>query len=53
MLLGIIGFFAFRAVVHTVVLEVCGCPAGPAIVLLSVLLAALWFGRRLRRSTDV
>jgi hypothetical protein len=53
MLLGIIGFFAFMAVVQTVVLEVRGEPAGGAALLLAVLLAALWFVWRLRRNTGV
>jgi hypothetical protein len=53
MLLGIIGFFAFMAVIQTVVLEVRGEPAGTAAVLLAVLLAALWFVWRLRRNTGV
>ena len=53
MLLGILGFFAFMAVVQTVVLEVRGEPAGGAAVLLAVLLAALWFVWRLRRNTGV
>jgi hypothetical protein len=53
MLLGIIGVFAFMAVVQTVVLEVRGEPAGTAAVLLAVLLAALWFVWRLRRNTGV
>ena len=53
MLLGIIGFFAFMAVVQTVVLEVRGEPAGTAAVLLAVLLAALWFVWRLRRNIGV
>ena len=53
MLLGIIGFFAFMAVIQTVVLEVRGEPAGTAAVLLAVLLAAFWFVWRLRRNTGV
>jgi hypothetical protein len=53
MLLGIIGFFAFMAVVQTVVLEVRGKPAGGAALLLAVLLGALWFVWRLRRNTGV
>ena len=53
MLLGIIGVFAFFAVVQTVVLEVRGEPAGMSAVLLAVLLAALWFVWRLRRNTGV
>lgn len=53
MLLGIIGVFAFMAVVQTVVLEVRGEPAGRSAVLLAVLLAVLWFVWRLRRNTGV
>ena len=53
MLLGIIGFFAFMAVVQTVVLEVRGESAGTSALLLAVLLAALWFVWRLRRNTGV
>jgi hypothetical protein len=53
MLLGILGVFAFFAVVQTVVLEVRGEPAGMSAVLLAVLLAALWFVWRLRRNTGV
>ena len=52
-LLGIIGFFAFMAVVQTVVLEVRGEPAGGSAALLAVLLAVLWFVWRLRRNTGV
>lgn len=53
MLLGIIGIFAFMAVIQTVVLEVRGEPAGTSAALLAVLLAALWFVWRLRRNTGV
>ena len=53
MLLGILGFFAFMAVVQTVLLEVRGEPAVGSALLLAVLLAALWFVWRLRRRTDV
>ena len=53
MLLGILGFFAFMAVVQTVLLEVRGEPAVASALLLAVLLAALWFVWRLRRRTDV
>ncbi|WP_457252879.1 hypothetical protein [Pedococcus sp. P5_B7] len=53
MLLGIIGFFAFMAVVQTVVLEVRGESAAGSAVLLAVLLAVLWFVWRLRRNTGV
>ena len=53
MLLGIIGFFAFMAVVQTVVLEVRGESAAASALLLAVLLAALWFVWRLRRNTGV
>jgi hypothetical protein len=53
MLLGIIGFFAFMAVVQTVLLEVRGEPAGFSAALLAVLLLILWFIWRLRRNTDV
>ena len=53
MLLGIIGFFAFMAVVQTVLLEVRGEPAGFSAALLAVLLLILWFVWRLRRNTGV
>ena len=53
MLLGIIGFFAFMAVIQTVLLEVRGEPAGFSAALLAVLLLILWFIWRLRRNTDV
>ena len=53
MLLGIIGFFAFMAVVQTVLLEVRGESAAMSALLLAVLLAALWFVWRLRRNTGV
>lgn len=53
MLLGIVGFFAFMAVVQTVLLEVRGEPAGASAVLLAVLLGVLWFVWRLRRNTGV
>jgi len=53
MLLGIIGFFAFMAVVQTVLLEVRGESAAGSAVLLAVLLAALWFVWRLRRNNGV
>ena len=51
MLLGIIEFFAFMAVVQTVLLEVRGEPAGFSAALLAVLLLILWFVWRLRRNT--
>ncbi|SDO85947.1 hypothetical protein SAMN04489867_0773 [Pedococcus dokdonensis] len=51
MLLGIIGFFAFMAVVQTVLLEVRGEPAGFSAALLAVLVLILWFVWRLRRNT--
>jgi len=53
MLLGILGVFAFLAVVQTVVLEVRGDPAGASALLLAVLLAALWLVWRMRRNTGV
>jgi hypothetical protein len=53
MLLGIIGFFAFMAVVQTVLLEVRGEPAGFSAALLAVLLLILWFVWRLRRNSGV
>jgi hypothetical protein len=53
MLLGILGFFAFMAVVQTVLLEVRGEPAVASALLLAVLLAALWFVWRLRRNNGV
>lgn len=53
MLLGIVGFFAFMAVIQTVVLEVRGQPAVGSALLLAVLLAVLWFIWRARRNTGV
>jgi hypothetical protein len=53
MLLGIIGFFAFMAVVQTVVLEVRGEPAGVSALLLAVLLGVLYLVWRARRNTGV
>jgi hypothetical protein len=53
MLLGIIGVFAFMAVIQTVVLEVRGEPAGVSAALLAVLLAVLWFVWRARRNSGV
>ena len=53
MRLGILGFFAFMAVIQTVLLEVRGEPAAASAALLAVLLAALWFVWRLRRNTGV
>jgi hypothetical protein len=50
-LLGLIGFFAFMAVIQTVVLEVRGESAGGSAVLLAVLLAFLWLIWRARRNT--
>ena len=53
MLLGIIGFFAFMAVVQTVVLEVRGEPAGFSAALLAVLLGLLYLVWRARKNTGV
>jgi hypothetical protein len=53
MLLGIIGFFAFMAVVQTVVLEVRGESAGFSAALLAVLLGVLYVVWRARRNTGV
>jgi hypothetical protein len=53
MLLGILGVFAFMAVIQTVVLEVRGEPAGTSAALLAVLLAVLWFVWRARRNSGV
>jgi hypothetical protein len=53
MLLGIIGFFAFMAVIQTVLLEVRGEPAGFSAALLAVLLLILWVVWRMRRNTGV
>ena len=53
MVLGILGFFAFMAVVQTVVLEVRGEPAGFSAALLAVLLGVLYAVWRARRNTGV
>lgn len=53
MLLGIIGFFAFMAVIQTVVLEVRGEPAGSSAALLAALLGVLYVVWRARRNTGV
>ncbi|GAA2731777.1 hypothetical protein GCM10009867_06200 [Pedococcus aerophilus] len=53
MLLGIIGFFTFMAVIQTVVLEVRGEPAGTSAALLAVLLGVLYVVWRARRNTGV
>lgn len=53
MVLGILGFFAFMAVVQTVVLEVRGEPAGFSAALLAVLLGLLYLVWRARRNTGV
>ena len=50
MLLGILGFFTFMALVQTVVLEVRGEPAGFAAVVLAVL--ALLLGLVVRRAAQ-
>ena len=52
-LLGIIGFFAFMAVIQTVVLEVRGEPAELSAVLLAVLLGILYAVWRARKNTGV
>jgi len=51
MVLGILGFFAFMAVVQTVVLEVRGEPAGFSAALLAVLLGLLYLVWRARKNT--
>ena len=53
MLLGIIGFFAFMAVIQTVALEVRGEPAGLSAALLAILLGILYLVWRARRNTGV
>lgn len=53
LLLGILGFFAFMALVQTVVLEVRGDPAGFSAAVLAVLVAAVWLVWRARRNTGV
>lgn len=53
MVLGILGFFAFMAVVQTVVLEVRGEPAGFSAALLAVLLGLLYLVWRARKNTGV
>lgn len=52
-LLGLIGFFAFMAMIQTVVLEVRGEAAGGSAALLAVLLAFSWLIWRARRNTGV
>ena len=53
MVLGILGFFAFMAVVQKVVLEVRGEPAGFSAALLAVLLGLLYLVWRARKNTGV
>ena len=53
MLLGILGFFTFMALVQTVVLEVRGDPAGFSAAVLAVLVVAVWLTWRARRNTGV
>ncbi len=53
MLLGILGFFAFMALVQTVVLEVRGDPAGFSAAVLAVLVVATWLVWRARRNLGV
>ncbi|HET9021333.1 MAG TPA: hypothetical protein VFN34_05570 [Ornithinibacter sp.] len=53
MLLGIVGFFTFMALVQTVVLEVRGDPAGFSAAVLAVLVVATWLVWRARRNLDV
>ncbi|WP_270889149.1 hypothetical protein [Pedococcus sp. 5OH_020] len=53
LLLGLLGFFAFMAMLQLVILEVRGEPAvGPAL-LLAALLALCWLVWRSRRNLDV
>ena len=52
-LLGILGFFTFMALVQTVVLEVRGDPAGFSAAVLAVLVVAVWLTWRARRNTGV
>ena len=53
LLLGILGFFAFMALVQTVFLEVRGDPAGFSAAVLAVLVVAVWLVWRARRNTGV
>ncbi|GAA4715694.1 hypothetical protein GCM10025782_10530 [Pedococcus ginsenosidimutans] len=53
MVLGILGFFAFMAVVQTVYLEVRGEPAGFSAALLAVLLGLLYLVWRARKNTGI
>lgn len=53
LLLGILGFFAFMALVQTVVLEFRGDPAGFSAAVLAVLVLAVWLVWRARRNTGV
>ena len=53
MLLGIVGFFTFMAVVQLVLLEVRGEPAVGAALLLAVLVVIFWITLRARRNTGV
>ena len=53
MVLGIVGFFAFMAVIQTVTLEVRGKPAGASAAVLALLLGVLWIVWRARRNTGV
>lgn len=53
LLLGILGFFAFMALVQTVVLEVRGDPAGFSAAVLAVLVLAVWLVWRARRNTGI
>lgn len=52
-LLGILGFFSFMALVQTVVFEVRGDPAGFSAAVLAVLVVAVWLTWRARRNTGV
>jgi hypothetical protein len=52
-LLGILGFFTFMALLQTVVLEVRGDPAGFSAAVLAVLVVAVWLTWRARRNTGV
>ena len=53
MLIGLVGFFTFMALVQLVVLEVKGRNAVGAAVLVIVLVAVLWYVVRLRRALPV
>lgn len=53
LLLGVLGFFAFMAVIQLVTLELRGEPAVGAALLLAALLGLCWVVWRSRRNIDV